>query len=976
MPRPARIRRPPEERALLEGLNPAQRRAVLHGEGPLLIVAGAGTGKTKVITHRIARLIAAKAVRPDQILAVTFTEKAASEMEARVDVLVPYTSSFAEISTFNSFGERVLRDYSLDVGYPPDFRLLADVDQAIFFRENLFRLPLDYYRPLGQPTRHIQEVLEAIRRLKQEDVRPEDYLRYAEELGRAASGETEKETAHKHLEIARVFAAYESLLRSQGLIDFEDQVTLVVDLLRRRPSILDELRRRYRYILVDEFQDTNFVQFELVKMLAAGHRNLTVVGDDDQSIFRFRGASLSNILGFEQVFPESKRIVLTRNYRSTQPILDASYRLIRHNDPNRLEAKDHVDKRLRAAVRGRGKSIHMLSFDTVAHEADAVADRILEIHGGGAAWRDMAVLVRRNADADPYLRSFNMKQIPFRFSGSRGLYQQEEIKVIVAFIRALTDFENSRDLFYLALSDVYKADPYDMSRIAGYAEKKNLSLHGVFKTIAEGPSPVEIKPETEATIKRVFADILAFVDLAGTKNAGAVVYGFLEKSGYLKSLVGPMTLESEVRVKNVRLFFDKIKGFSELVENDSIRSFARYLDLLAEVGDNPATSEAELDEDAVNVLTVHKAKGLEFGTVFLVGLIEDRFPGRERRERVPVPDGVLKESLPGRENYLQEERRLFYVAMTRARRALYMTWARDYGTRRFKKVSPFVLEALDIPKMPEDVLKASVLEEIRRYALATGRPATPAAARPSGPLRLSFVRVEDYLVCPLKYKFRHDMRVPVLPHHSIVFGRVLHATIHTYLKQRMMGRAVDVEAVLEDYRKNWINEGFLSREHEELRKAAGERALRLFTKREEESGRRPALLERPFRWLERGLRFSGRFDRIDFEEAGAVIIDYKTTEVSSQKEADRAAADSLQMDVYALSFLRTEGMLPFQTRLHFLESDIVGRAVKGEKELNRAAEKIRQAAEGIKAGDFKARPDWHSCSICEFKTICPSSFAY
>src|SRR5512137_1314974 len=846
MPRSAPQRRLPEERALLEGLNPAQRRAVLHGTGPLLIVAGAGTGKTKVITHRIARLIAAKAARPDEILAVTFTEKAANEMEARVDVLVPYTSSFAEISTFNSFGERVLRDYALDVGYPPDFRLLADVDQAIFFRENLFRLPLDYYRPLGQPTRHIQEVLEAIRRLKQEDVRPQDYLRYAEELGRAAAGEAGKETARKHLEIARVFGAYEELLRSQGLIDFEDQVTLVVDLLRRRPSVLDELRRRYRYILVDEFQDTNFVQFELVKMLASEHRNLTVVGDDDQSIFRFRGASLSNILGFEEVFPEARRIVLTRNYRSTQPILDASYRLIRHNDPNRLEFKDQVDKRLRAVARGRGKSIHMLSFDTAAHEADAVAGRVLELRAGGAAWGDMAVLVRRNADADPYLRSFNMRQIPFRFSGSRGLYQQEEIKILVAFIRALTDFENSRDLFYLALSDVYKADPYDMSRIAGYAEKKNLSLHGVFKSIAAGASPVDISDATLATVRRIFEDVVAFVDLAGTANAGAVVYAFLEKSGFLKALVEPMTPEAEVRVKNVRLFFDKIQGFAELVENDSLRSFARYLDLLAEVGDNPATSEADLDEDAVNVLTVHKAKGLEFGTIFLVGLIEDRFPGRERRERIPVPDGVLKESLPGRENFLQEERRLFYVAMTRAKRALFMTWARDYGTRRLKRVSPFVLEALDIARMPDEVLKATVLEEIRRYALTEGRPRTPAAVRPAGPPKLSYVQVEDYLTCPLKYRFRHIMRVPVLPHHSLVFGRVLHAAIYAYLRQKMKGKRSDERFLLEAYAENWVNEGYLSREHEELRRAAGERALRLFHAREADSAERPAFLERPF----------------------------------------------------------------------------------------------------------------------------------
>ena len=403
---------------------------------------------------------------------------------------------------------------------------------------------------------------------------------------------------------------------------------------------------------------------------------------------------------------------------------------------------------------------------------------------------------------------------------------------------------------------------------------------------------------------------------------------------------------------------------------------ASYLDLLREVGDNPATSEADLDEDAVNVLTVHKAKGLEFGTVFLVGLIEDRFPGRERREKIPVPDGILKESLPGRENYLQEERRLFYVAMTRARRALYLTWARDYGLKRLKKVSPFVLEALDIPKMPEDVLRASVLEEIRRYALSDSRPKTPAPVRSTGTLRLSHVQVEDYLFCPLKYRFRHVMRVPVLPHHSLVFGRVLHATIHAYLKQRMKGKRPAEQDVIDEYGKNWVNEGFLSREHEELRKAAGEQALRLFYRREEESGRLPAFLEKPFRWQEGGIRFSGRFDRVDFEADGPVIIDFKTTEAASQKEADRRAADSLQMDVYALSFLKTEGMLPVETRLHFLESDVIGRAAKGEKELRRAGEKIRQAAEGVRGGDFTARPDWHNCSICEFKTICPSSFAY
>jgi DNA helicase-2/ATP-dependent DNA helicase PcrA len=976
MPRPRATQGYPEEKDLLEPLNPAQRRAVVHGDGPLLIIAGAGTGKTKVITHRIAHLIASKRARPEEILAVTFTEKAASEMEARVDILVPYTYSFVEISTFNSFGEKVLRDYALDVGCPPDFKLLDDVEQAIFFRENLFRFSLDYYRPLSYPTRHIQELLEAIRRLKQEDVRPEEYDRYAKDLMDRAAGEGEKEMARKHLEVARVFGEYLALLRKEGMIDFEDQVTLVVDLFRTRPSVLDEFKARYKHILVDEFQDTNFIQFELLKMLASRHRNLTVVGDDDQSIFRFRGASLSNILSFEEVYPEAKRVVLTRNYRSTQAILDASYQLIQHNNPGRLEAKDKVDKRLRAATPGSGKSIFMLQFDTLSHEADRVADLILAMHGEGRPWSDMAVLVRRNADADPYLRAFNVKQVPFRFSGSRGLYQQQEIKILTAFIKSLTDFENSRELFYLALSDVYRANSYDLTRIAGYAQKTNLSLHRVFKLIVEGAKPVEISPEAEETVKRIFSDLLFFVELGSSKNAGAVVYAFLEKSGYLKSLVEKMSVESEISIKNIRLFFDKIRGFSDLTENDSIHSFARYLDLLREVGDNPATSEADLDEDAVNILTVHKAKGLEFGSVFLVSLIEDRFPGREQREKIPVPDAILKETLPGKENYMQEERRLFYVAMTRARRSLYMTWARDYGLKRLKKVSPFVLEALDIPKMPDEVLRASAIEEIRRHALAEVRPRAAAKTRAPAVLPLSHVQVEDYLACPLKYKFRHVMRVPVLPHHTLVFGRVLHATIHVYLRNRMRGKPVTEDEFIKEYGQNWVNEGFLSREHEELRKAAGERALRLFHRREEESGRVLAFIEKTFRWQEGGIRFSGRFDRVDFEEDGPVIIDFKSSEASSQKEADRRTADSLQMDIYALSFLKTQGLLPAETRLYFLESGLIGHARKGEKEFGRAGDKIRRAAEGIRSGDFAAQPDWHTCNYCEFKTICPSSYAY
>ncbi len=961
---------------LLNGLNASQKRAVTYGRGPLLIIAGAGTGKTKVITHRIAYLIASKLASPEQILAVTFTEKAANEMEERVDRLIPYGYSFVEISTFNSFGERVLRDYALEIGYPPDFTLLDDVEQAIFFREHLFEFPLDFYRPLSSPTKHVQDILASIKRLKQEDIKPQEYVQYSLKLNEKTSNDVEKEVARKHLELARVYEKYQELLRAQGKIDFEDQVLLVVELFRRRPSILKEFQGKYKYILVDEFQDTNYIQFELLKLLAAKHRNLTVCGDDDQSIFRFRGASLANILSFQEVYPDAKKIVLTKNYRSPQAILDSGHRLIKHNNPNRLEYKYRIDKALKSSVEATDKSIHLLQFDTVSHEADKVAEIISQKIQEGLSYQDFAILVRRNADADPFLRALNMREIPFRFSGSRGLYSQEEIKTLISFIKSLTDFEDSRSLFYLALSDIYAVNPYDLTVISNYAQKRNLSLHQVFKRIYEGSSPIIISPTTETKIRTLFENLLHFVELSRSQNAGRLLYTFLEKSGFLKSLVEKKNLVSEIKIKNISLFFEKVKRFSEIADDSSIHAFSEYLDLLQEVGDNPATAEAELEEDAVNVLTIHKAKGLEFPVVFMVSLIADTFPGRERKERIPIPDEILKEKLPEGENYLQEERRLFYVGMTRAMKSLYLTWSRDYGLRRLKKVSPFVLEALDLLKIPEEILSSSALEKIKRYGSLESSGYAPSILRQKEVLTLSYFQVEDYLTCPFKYKLKHLMRLPLIPHHSLVFGRVLHNCIHFYLKKKIRGKKITEKELIAEYKKRWINEGFLSREHEEMRKKAGEKALRSFFRREEKSGKIPALLEANFRWQEDTLKFIGRWDRIDFTEEGAVIIDFKASEARNQKDADRKVKASLQMDLYALSFIKTQTVPLFETQLYFLESGIIGCAQKTEKELQKAMEKIKEVEEGIRMNNFSPKPDWHNCNLCEFKTICASSYAY
>jgi len=360
----------------------------------------------------------------------------------------------------------------------------------------------------------------------------------------------------------------------------------------------------------------------------------------------------------------------------------------------------------------------------------------------------------------------------------------------------------------------------------------------------------------------------------------------------------------------------------------------------------------------------------------MVSLIADRYPGRGRREKIPVPDDLIHENLPSAGNPLQEERRLFYVGMTRAKKMLYLSWARDYGLKRLKHVSPFVLEALDLVKAPDETLRSSALEEIKRYAPRESSPPKIFGVKEDGVIPLSYFRLDDYLTCPLMYKFRHIMRIPVLPHHNLVFGRTLHAVIDYYLLNKISGNLISENDFYKEYEKKWLNDGYLSREHEDMRKKEGKKALRFFYRREKTQSSVPAFIEKDFRWFLKDVRFSGRWDRVDLSEAGAIITDFKASQVKDQKEADKKTRESLQMDLYALSFSKIRQEPLQEVRLHFLESDIIGQAKKSESDLRKALAKIEDVKEGIRSQDFKAKPDWHNCNYCDFKSICPDSYAF
>jgi DNA helicase-2/ATP-dependent DNA helicase PcrA len=1005
--------------ALLEGLNPEQRRAVCHGEGPLLVIAGAGTGKTQMITRRIAWLIATRRARPSEILALTFTDKAAQEMQARVDQLVPYGYTDATVSTFHAFGDRLVREFALELGLPTDTRVLARPEVVIFLRERLFAMALDEYRPLGDPTRFLAALASLFSRCKDEDVSPQAFLEFAASLaGQATAAQADgldhdrsaalAQRARRDGELAGAYARYQELLGEAGLIDFGDQVSLALRLLRESPATRLELQGRYRYVLVDEFQDTNRAQSQLVELLAAPHGNITVVGDDDQSIYKFRGAAISNILEFRRSHPRSRQIVLRRNYRSRAPILDASHRLIHFNDPDRLEVRNGIDKRLVAVRKGKEAPVRHLPFASGSEEADWIAREIATRIASGARARDFAILVRANADADPVLRSLNLCGVPWRFSGTSGLYARPEIRLLLAFLRTIADLSSSVDLYALAASDVYGLGGPDLTLLVNTARRRNRSLWEVIDELTRQPGLLRVTPETRATLDRLVADLRRYTELAHERPAGEVLYRFLRDSGVLSRLASTESVAAEESIQNIARFFEIVRSQTDLLPDDRVVFVAPHLQTLIDAGDDPATAEVDPEADAVAVLTVHKSKGLEFPVVFMIGLVDGRFPARTRREPLALPTELVKEELPEGNAHLQEERRLFYVGMTRARDELVLTHAADYGGRRARRVSQFVLEALDLPASAAFNVDASETDRSPLERLTAFEPKVPLVepgrGEVEGPLTLSFYQVDDYLTCPLKYKYVHVLRVPIAPHHSIVYGSALHQAVQEFHRRGAKGYVMTEEELLFAFERAWSNEGFLTREHEEARLAAGRAALRRFREEQLRPGAVvPAYVERDFSFLLDGDRIRGRMDRVDIERLPAeesrdragerqladvaspalpglypervTITDYKSSDVRDPAKARERARDSLQLQIYAMAYQAESGRLPDAVQLWFLESGLVGRTEVEEKRLDKARASIKRAAAGIRAHNFAATPEYIACGYCAFRDICPASAA-
>lgn len=633
--------------SIYDTLNEPQRQAVFQTEGPVLILAGAGSGKTRALTYRTAYLIEEKGVNPYHIMAITFTNKAAGEMRERINQMIAYGAEGIWVTTFHSTCVRILRRYIDRIGFDTRFTIYDADDQKTLMKEICKRLEID--------TKIYKEksFLGVISSAKDELIGPSEFALHA-------AGDYVKERQ------GLVYQEYQKALKRNNALDFDDLIFYTVELLKTDPEVLEYYQERFRYIMVDEYQDTNTAQFQLIHLLAGKYQNLCVVGDDDQSIYRFRGANIYNILNFEKYYPEAVVIKLEQNYRSTQHILSAANEVIANNR-SRKEKKLWTENK-------EGEKIHFRQFETGYEEADFVAKDITEkVYKDGFRYRDCAVLYRTNAQSRLFEEKFVVSNIPYKIVGGINFYARKEIKDLLCYLKTIDNA--SDDLAVRRIINVPKRGigAATLNRVQEYAISRDISFYDALKAAEEIPSI----GKASAKVRPFVLFIQSMRSKLGLISLTDLFEELIETTGYVQALEAEGTDEAAARIENIDELISKIAAYEESEEEPTLSGFLEEVALVADI-DN--LSE---DENYVVLMTLHSAKGLEFPNVYLAGMEDGLFPGyRSIASETPIED-------------LEEERRLAYVGITRAKEHLAITAARQRmlrGNVQFNKISRFVRE--------------------------------------------------------------------------------------------------------------------------------------------------------------------------------------------------------------------------------------------------------------------------------------------
>ncbi|HXT27433.1 MAG TPA: ATP-dependent DNA helicase [Candidatus Eisenbacteria bacterium] len=966
------------------GLNAAQQRAIEHGDGPLLVIAGAGTGKTRVITERIRSLFERdEGLRGENVLALTYTIKAAGEMLRRIRKSCGERADGITVNTFHGFCEALLKEGA------PHRKPIAPVDHWILLRRNMRRLQLEKYRRLAEPGQFLNDFLQFFSRCQDELVTSEQYQHYADAGAAKLEGERlqiDEETYRERLEemqkqqeIARAYQASEELLNEKNMVALNGLISEAVKLLEGDAALRERMQKRFRHVLVDEFQDTNIAQLRLLELLTAWPRNIVAVGDNDQAIYRFRGASfgsfklfLERFAGWKQGQDSTKfRVLLKENYRSTPNILRVATQVIAQNETS----ADFPNKVLEPN-KPEGERVRIAELATAEEEALWVASQIERAHKAGKRWGDFAVLYRQHTHRDLLVPELARRKIPFVIN-RLSILDHPLVRDVLAYLRLIArPYDNVSAARALA-APAWGLEPADLQRLAERARKERKAIYDVLQS-PQAPLPFDAR---HAALADLTEHLNEQRKAMRRRTAQEILSDLLE---WLELLARASTQDQ----KYVKRLTEFAKEWEAKSETRRLPEFLEYLDYFQQANETIAL-EDEAPGDAVQLMTVHGAKGLEFLQVYVLRVNSRAFPVGERSSLFAFPVELMKEELPQGDFHTQEERRLFYVALTRAQDKLTLTTL----TEKRGKVPTFIEDILMAPAVkqrdvlqiapkvltPVENIRTTNREEPQRLLFAAQGPAR-IFSRIAGwaesyhppvpePLTLSPSAVMGYRACPQLYLFETLWSIAGEAKATWTFGRVIHATIRRALAELKKGRKLPFEEVQRIYETEWSVIGYEDDYQEEEYRKDGLEQLKAFYQAMCET--LPEILEQEKTFeldLENNVIVKGRIDQLNsLGRKDVEIVDYKTGKAKKDSEANK----DLQLSIYAIAAKEIFELNPVRLVFHYLQDNKRQTTTRNAKQLAEAQKIVQEVAAEIRAGEFAAKPGFQ-CRSCAYRPICPA----
>jgi DNA helicase-2/ATP-dependent DNA helicase PcrA len=983
-------------------LNPEQRAAAHHGEGPLVVVAGAGTGKTRVITERIRYLLDTQPeLTGKEILGLTFTDKAAAEMKHRVVAaardrgeLEVKRAEAVTLSTFHSFCNTLLQE--LD----PDLKPIDKIDHWILLRRNLPLLQLEHYRRLAEPGQFLADFVDFFSRCQDELVTPDDYQRYAAEQAenfqrvRGAMPEDGRrirdEEIAKIQEIARAYRASDLLLRERKLVTFGTQIMDAVLHLHANETLRETLRARYRYILVDEFQDTNIAQLELLWLLGGERPNLVVVGDHRQAIYRFRGASFGSFTIFLKRFARNaNREIgvpgshsghastehdllrpLTLNYRSAGRILRVAGQVIRHN-----EKPTNIPEFPLTAVREDGNKVRIVTHPSTEAEAQWVCSELGRLHRAGAKWHTFAVLYRGHAHRDKLVDALKARKIPFVIK-NLSILSHRLVRDLIAYLRLIDHLSDDVACARVLAMPAWGLEPADLVRLLERAAKgRGVSLWDTMLA-SKGEPPFSGGGRNLDALVEIVTELRK----KARQSTAAELFDELAEA---------LEISSALAAED-RKYFERLGQFvrewQPKSETQRLKEFVEYLDYFDQAGGSINLEQES--GDAVQLMTVHAAKGLEFDHVYVLRLVQRGFPAGEKPRVLEFPVELMKEEQPVTAGsfHIQEERRLFYVAITRARQRLTLNTVEN----KRSKPSPFLDDILmdaqikrrDVEQLaptpangPEPALTEAepllfnLPEHRSRISSRIGEWAKSYRPPVPEPLQISASAIGALESCPQKYLFNYAWKLRGGPAAAMSFGSVMHNTIKYFIGELAKGNVLPFAEVERKFELEWTSAGFEDDYQEQEYKKDGVAQLRAFHNRTVVEPPNAIAQEKTFELpLENNVVLAGRIDQVNRLGSGQEeIIDYKT---GKPRDAEKARKD-VQLSAYALAARDYFDWSPARLTFHYLQTDVGVSTTREDKQLKKFCSEIQEAAADIRAGEFPAKPGF-ACKFCDYESICPA----